>query len=135
MNDNKQNAKGLNRRDFLRLGSTGAAGMALTGLGALDASAQQQPAQPAAPQPAVPQLPRRRYGRTGLEISALVGASDWNAAVIPLAVQSGVNYWHKAHRWTAQNMPDAIKSQPRESYYLEVVVDRVDGDNAHGRID
>ena len=132
MNDHHHHAKGLNRRDFLRLGSTGAAGVAITGLGTLAASAQQ--AAPPAP-PAPSKLPTRRYGKTGLQISALVGASDWNADVIPLAVESGVNYWHKAHRWTAQNMPDAIKSQPRESYYLEVVVDRVDGDNAHGRID
>jgi predicted aldo/keto reductase-like oxidoreductase len=80
-------------------------------------------------------LPRRRYGRTGLEISALVGASDWSPDVIPLAVQAGVNYWHKAHRWTADTMPVAIKSQPRESYHLECVVDRVGGDNKTGYID
>ena len=55
--------------------------------------------------------------------------------MIPLAVQSGVNYWHKAHRWTSETMPPAIKSQPRESYYLEVVVDRVGGDHMKGHID
>jgi predicted aldo/keto reductase-like oxidoreductase len=32
-------------------------------------------------------------------------------------------------------MPAAIKSQPRESYHLEVVVDRVGGDNKTGHID
>ena len=138
MNDKNQNAKGLNRRDFLRLGSTGAAGVAAVGLSALDASAQQT----VTPPPAAPastassgKLPLRRYGRTGLQISALVGASDWSADVIPLAVDAGVNYWHKSQRWNSENFPDAIKSQPRESYYLEVVVDRVDGDNLHGRID
>jgi predicted aldo/keto reductase-like oxidoreductase len=52
-----------------------------------------------------------------------------------MAVDAGVNYWHKAHRWTAETMPDAIKSQPRESYHLEVVVDRVGGDNKTGHID
>jgi predicted aldo/keto reductase-like oxidoreductase len=46
-----------------------------------------------------------------------------------------VNYWHKAHRWTAEKMPEAIKSQPRESYHLEITVDRVGGDHMHGRID
>ncbi|HEY0257195.1 MAG TPA: aldo/keto reductase, partial [Candidatus Methylacidiphilales bacterium] len=125
------------RGDFLRLGSTGAAGVAMAGLGALTAAAQQTPTgqQTSAAQSSAGKLPTRRYGRTGLEISALVGASDWNADVIPLAVEAGVNYWHKAHRWNAQTMPDAIKSQPREAHYLEVTVDRVDGDNAHGRID
>lgn len=126
MNDeNRNNTNGLTRRDFIRVGAAGATGLALSPLGALTASAAESPGK----------LPRRRYGRTGLEISALVGASDWSRDVIPLAVEAGVNYWHKAHRWTAQTMPAAIKSQPRESYHLEVVVDRVGGDHVHGRID
>ncbi len=126
MDDGNQNTKGLTRRDFIRIGSTGAAGIALADWATLNASGAETTAG---------KLPRRRYGRTGLEISALVGASDWGPDVIPLAVDAGVNYWHKAQRWNSQTMPAAIKSQPRESYYLEVVVDRVDGDNAHGRID
>ena len=65
----------------------------------------------------------------------LVGAADWSADVIPMAVELGVNYWHKAQKWTAETMPEAIKSQPRESYHLEVVVDRVGGDHFKGHID
>lgn len=129
MNDNRHDFNELTRRDFLRVGTAGAAGLALGGLGGLTANAS------AATADASGKLPRRRYGRTGLDISVLVGASDWSPAVIPLAVQQGVNYWHKAHRWTAETLPAAIKSQPRESYYLEVVVDRVGGDNLHGHID
>jgi predicted aldo/keto reductase-like oxidoreductase len=120
--------KGLNRRDFLRAGTAGATGLALAGLGALNLAA----ADPAAP---LAKLPLRRYGRTGLQISTLVGASDWSPDVIPLAVQAGVNYWHKAQKWTAATFPDALKSQPREAYHLEVVVDRVGGDNKRGHID
>ena len=126
MNDANQESKGLNRRDFLRAGAAGATGIALTGVGAWKARAADGE---------IGQLPRRRYGRTGLQISALVGAADWSPAVIPLAVKAGVNYWHKAHRWNAETMPEAIKSQPRESYHLEVVVDRVGGDHMHGHID
>ena len=126
MKDDSKDINGLTRRDFIRVGATGAVGVALSGLGELPVSAADTPSL---------LLPRRRYGRTGLEISALVGASDWSPAVIPLAVQSGVNYWHKAHRWTSETMPAAIKSQPRESYYLEVVVDRVGGDHMKGHID
>ncbi len=125
MSHNPHAKEGLTRRDFIRVGTTGTAGIALAGMGALSASA----AEP------LGRLPRRRYGRTGLEISALVGAADWSADVIPLAVKAGVNYWHKGHRWTAETMPEAIKSQPRESYYLEITVDRVGGDHMHGRID
>ncbi len=128
MKDNTNNFNELTRREFIRVGAAGATGVALAGLGGLAAQAQTQTN-------ATGKLPRRRYGRTGLEISALVGASDWSAAVIPLAVEQGVNYWHKAHRWTAETMPAAIKSQPRESYYLEVVVDRVGGDHMKGHID
>ena len=123
-NDNGE-LKGLNRRNFIKVGAVGATALALTGMGALNTSAAESS----------PLLPRRRYGRTGLQISALVGASDWNRDVIPLAVKAGVNYWHKAQKWTAETMPEAIKSQPRESYYLEAVVDRVGGDNKHGHID
>src|SRR5208282_3644040 len=125
MNDDSKETNGLTRRDFIRVGATGVTGMALSGLGTLTVSGADNPGR----------LPRRRYGRTGLEISTLVGASDWSPALIPLAVQSGVNYWHKAHRWTSETMPAAIKSQPRESYYLEVVVDRVGGDHMKGHID
>lgn len=80
-------------------------------------------------------LPRRRYGRTGLEIGLIVGASDWPKELIPRAVARGVNYWHKAQKWTAETMPAALKRQPRESYYLECVVDRVGGDHNKGRIE
>jgi len=125
MSDEQPLTKGLTRRDFIRVGATGATAVALTGLGALEATAAV----------AIGQLPRRRYGRTGLEISSLVGASDWSADVIPLAVKAGVNYWHKAHRWNKDTLPEAIKSQPRESYHLEITVDRVGGDHMKGHID
>lgn len=125
MNDDNIESTGLSRRDFIRVGATGATAMALTGMGAFKASAGET----------IGRLPRRRYGRTGLEISALVGASDWSPDVIPLAVKAGVNYWHKAHRWTAETMPEAIKAQPRESYHLEITVDRVGGDHMKGHID
>ena len=65
MNKNHRDSNGFSRRDFIKVGATGATALALTGMGALKASAAE----------AMPQLPRRRYGRTGLQISALVGAS------------------------------------------------------------
>jgi uncharacterized protein len=116
---------GFSRRKFIQVGTAGAVGLSLAGLpsGALAAGDD------------LPTLPRRRYGRTGLQISSLVGAADWSADVVPLAVKAGVNYWHKAQRWTSETFPDAIKSQPRESYYLEITVDRVGGDHMHGHID
>ena len=121
MSDGAQN---LSRRDMMRLGATGVAAASIANLPVL------------ADEKAAPdKLPKRRYGRTGLEIGWLVGASDWPKELIPRAVNAGVNYWHKAQRWNADTLPPALKSLPRESYYLECVVDRVNGDHTRGRID
>lgn len=105
----------------------GATGLAAASVGNLSVTADDQ-----AP---ADKLPRRRYGRTGLEIGWLVGASDWSKELIPRAVHAGVNYWHKAQAWRADNFPAALKALPRESYYLECVVDRVNGDHTRGKID
>jgi uncharacterized protein len=121
MSDGAQN---LSRRDVMRLGATGVAAASVASLPVL-ANEQAAPVK----------LPTRRYGRTGLEIGWLVGASDWPKELIPRAVNAGVNYWHKAQRWNADTLPPALKNAPRESYYLECVVDRVGGDHSHGRID
>src|SRR3954471_24981346 len=120
MSDGAQN---LSRRDMMRLGATGVAAASLANLPVL------------ADEKAADKLPKRRYGRTGLEIGWLVGASDWTKELIPRAVNAGVDYWHKAQRWNANSLPLALKALPRESYYLECVVDRVGGDHSHGRID
>src|SRR4051812_192020 len=118
-----EGAQNLSRRDVMRLGATGVAAASIH----LPVLAEEK----AAPD----KLPKRRYGRTGLEIGWLVGASDWPKELIPRAVDAGVNYWHKAQRWTANTLPPALKALPRESYYLECVVDRVKGDHTRGQID
>src|SRR4051794_12865373 len=117
-------AQDLSRRGMMRLGAAGVAAASLADLPVL-----------AEDKAAPDKLPRRRYGRTGLEIGWLLGASDWTNELIPRAVDAGVNYWHKAQRWTAETLPPALKKLPRESYYLECVVDRVGGDHTRGRID
>ncbi len=119
MSDDAQN---LSRRDMMRLGATS---VAAAGLVSLPVMADEEAA--------ADKLPKRRYGRTGLEIGWLVGASDWPKELVPRAVIAGVNYWHKAQRWNADTLPPALKNLPRESYYLECVVDRVGGDHTHGQ--
>jgi predicted aldo/keto reductase-like oxidoreductase len=121
MSDGSQN---LSRRDMMRLGATGVAAASVANLPVI-----------ADDKPASDKLPKRRYGRTGLEIGWLVGASDWTKELVVRGVNAGVNYWHKAQRWTADTLPPALKSQPRESYFLECVVDRVNGDHNRGKID
>ena len=117
-------AQDLSRRDMMRLGATGVAAASIATLPVL--------ADDKAPPD---KLAKQRYGRTGLEVGWLIGASDWSKEIIPRAVAAGVNYWHKAHVWSAESLPPALKSQPRESYYLECVVDRVNGDHTRGQID
>jgi len=117
-------AQNLSRRDLMRLGATGVAAASIASLPVT-----------AAENAASDKLPKRRYGRTGLEIGWLVGASDWPKELVPRAVNAGVNYWHKAQAWSADTLPPALKRLPRESYYLECVVDRVGGDHMHGHID
>ncbi len=117
-------AQDLSRRHMMRIGATGVAAASIAGLPVM-----------ADEKAASDKLPKRRYGRTGLEIGWLVGASDWTKELIPRAVNAGVNYWHKAQAWNASSLPPVFKSLPRESYYLECVVDRVDGDHTRGRID
>ncbi len=121
MTDDAQN---LSRRDLMRLGATGVAAASIASLPVI-----------AAEQAASDKLPKRRYGRTGLEIGWLVGASTWPKELVPRAVNAGVNYWHKAQAWSAETLPPALKRLPRDSYYLECVVDRVGGDHTNGRID
>ena len=111
----------MTRRQFIRAGTTGlaVAGMAPLAYGkALESQ----------------KLPLRRYGRTGLEISAMIGATTWSNSLVPVAMQYGVNYWHKAQAWKGDTYPTALKNAPRESYYLEVVVNRIGG-HRNGRID
>src|SRR5580692_9508116 len=95
-------AQNLSRRELIRIGATGVAAASIAGLPVM-----------ADEKAAADKLPKRRYGRTGLEIGWLVGASDWPKELIPRAVNAGVTYWHKAQRWTADTLPPAIKNQPR----------------------
>src|SRR3954451_19992369 len=98
-------SKNLSRRDMMRLRGTG---VAAASIGNLPVLADEKAASA--------KLPKRRYGRTGLEIGWLVGASGWPKELVPRAVIAGVNYWHKAQAWRADTLPPALKSQPRESY-------------------
>ena len=81
-------AQNLSRRDMMRLGATGVAAASIANLPVM-----------ADEKTASDKLPKRRYGRTGLEIGWLVGASDWPKELVPRAVNAGVNYWHKAQKW------------------------------------
>ncbi|MDH7570774.1 MAG: hypothetical protein QHJ73_14430, partial [Armatimonadota bacterium] len=70
----------------------------------------------------------RRLGRTGLKISHVVAAWDWNEWLYPEAVRLGINYWHKIAGWPA--LPEPLKRLDREAWYCDVVIDTFDEQGA-----
>ena len=93
MAENK-NHEGLTRRDFIR--TVGIAGIASTGLGIGKAAA----APPEQGDTKAPALPRRKLGKTGVEVSvlALGGMFDTinNQLLLRQARNWGINYWDTA---------------------------------------
>ncbi len=101
----------INRRGFLK--TIGAAG-----LGSVFASAK-SPAGPNEPkvaepnvagkteEPKFPQVPRRKLGKTGVEVSALALGTMFdtieNQIVLKTALKWGVNYWDTAHGYSGGN--------------------------------
>jgi predicted aldo/keto reductase-like oxidoreductase len=48
-------------------------------------------------------------------------SSDWNGELFAPADEMGVNFIHKAGYWN--NVPEAIKKLPRDSYYTDITLD------------
>ena len=88
----------LTRREFVT--TVGLAGLAIAGAGATAAMAA--PEQPAAPAPA-PTVPKRRLGKTGVDVSilALGGMFDTinNQLLLKQALKRGVTYWDTAESY------------------------------------
>jgi predicted aldo/keto reductase-like oxidoreductase len=129
----------MGRREFMR----GTANAITAGLGVSVALAAlgQQPSNLSVEEAAqkVGRLPRRKLGRTKLEVSVVVGAADWAPEAVQAGILCGVNYWHKADRWEkggggSRSTPAAILKN-RDAFYCEVCVDRVRGNHETGQID
>ncbi len=82
----------------------------------------------------VGQLPRRTLGYCGREVSVIIGSGDLASAPAEAAILCGVNYWHKANRWSRGEIPAAVLKE-REAHYCQVTVDRIGGNHETGRID
>jgi len=121
---------GLSRRDFLRTALTATAGLALSGV----ADAQDQPAAPKhALPPHDPRVVYRRLGRTGVAISHIAAAWDWNEWLYEEAVKAGVNYWHKIAGWP--QLPECLGKLDREAWYCDVVVDSLEEEGAYAQFE
>ena len=102
----KQNK--INRRGFLK--TVGAAGLgsvlvsaeAIADPNSIDPNAQQK-----TEKPKYPQVPKRKLGRTGIEVSSLSHGIMYNPAenqiILRKALQWGVSYWDTAHGYAGGN--------------------------------
>jgi len=96
----------INRRNFLKT-------MGAAGLGSVFASADSITAQSPtnatakAQKPKTPRMPRRKLGKTGVEVSCLSLGGDLSfidkQIVLRKALQSGVTYWDTAHNYGGGN--------------------------------
>jgi hypothetical protein len=105
--------------------------MITSGIGAACARASVGEIQEAAAK--VGRLPRHALGRTGREVSVLVGSATWAREAVEAALLCGVNFWHKADEWS-EGAPEAILRN-RDAHYCQVCVDRVRGNHETGVID
>ena len=106
----KEKHNKINRRNFLKTVGAAGLGSVLTGCeskkegepNAVDANA---PAK--AQEPQYPQVPKRKLGKTGIEVPCLClgGNQDLieNQIVLRMAPQWGVNYWDTAHNYMGGN--------------------------------
>jgi hypothetical protein len=106
------------------------------GASVLRAHGDEPPAAPApAPQPAaaMPKLKHRRLGRTQIEVSEIVGASDGlgDFTLFLQAWNCGVNYFHKADRVFGNPRQRDVLLKNRDRIYLDVVIDNLEEQKAY----
>jgi hypothetical protein len=124
----------LSRRDFLKTATACGAGSVLAAAGKLalgQPAATTQPASDAAAQP----VPRRPFGKTGLDVSILTlgGIFDItaNQLVLKQALKWGINYWDTAASYTGGKSELGIgmffEANPQERKRVFLVTKAGDG--------
>jgi predicted aldo/keto reductase-like oxidoreductase len=107
---------GLTRRGFLTTAATATAAGLILGGATLNARGEEA----AGAAEAMPKVPRRRFGRTGIEVSAIAGNETISdPALVEAALDAGINYWHKAGSY----LLPALKKYGREKAYVEICLD------------
>jgi predicted aldo/keto reductase-like oxidoreductase len=129
----------INRREFLQKSVLTAGTVVLAGgvVGAAIHSAHAEtPAPPAAPpQPPaeMPKVKHRRLGRTKLEIAEIAAPGDSlrDPVMFSIAVNAGLNYFHKAEGTFSNPRNQEVLLKDRERFYLDVVIDSLDEQRAY----
>jgi uncharacterized protein len=79
------------------------------------------------------ELPRMRYvtlGRTGIRSSVFLG--DWMGSedMYRIALEAGVNYWHKIGEWRSPAPYEIFRQLDRGSFACDTTIDTLDKDRA-----
>ena len=116
----------IDRRDFLK--TTGAAGLASVFAGTAFAQSDKTGStKPESPSKTFPQVPRRKLGRTGVEVASLsLGANRLQDQIIlKMALRWGINYWDTSHSYVGGNSERTIgqflKKNPQKRKDLFIV--------------
>jgi diketogulonate reductase-like aldo/keto reductase len=115
----------LSRREFIRTLSEAAVGSGLiaTAFAGCALTHSQKAEAAEAVTDRLGKLPKRSLGKRvgNMKVTPIVICSDWNQDLHAPALALGINYVHKAGYWN--EMPEAFKKLPRESYYTDITVD------------
>ncbi len=122
----------IERRKFLKLSSTAALAALANKLAGSPQKESMSGVEEAARK--VGKLPRRKLGYSQREVSILIGFGDIPLLPMEAGILCGMNYWHKANKWTKDGAPDTIIKN-RDAHYCQVTVDRVGGDHYRGHLD
>lgn len=122
----QSSASPLSRRDFVRaLSIAGAAGPGLVaaGLSGIALTSTQRVEAAEAMVEGLGKLRKVKFGtRMGnMMVAPICISQDWSRELLAPAIEMGVNFIHKAGYWN--DLPEDIKSLPRESYYTDITVD------------
>lgn len=115
----------LNRREFVRTLSEAAMGTSL--LAAAFTGCALTPTQKAEAADALVDKMGKMKKRTlskrvgGIKVAPIAICQDWPQELYAPALAVGMNFVHKAGYWN--EMPEAFKNLPRESYYTDITVD------------
>ena len=69
-------------------------------------------------------------GRTGIRVSQFLGDRMSDRKMYELAIDAGVNYWHKFGHWSDPAPYDLFRSLDRDSFYCDTTVGSLDRDKA-----
>jgi uncharacterized protein len=115
----------IDRRKFMKAGSAGALAGAV-GLCGLDCAGMRG----AESTSGVKKVKMVTLGRTKLKVSLFLGDRMADRKMYELALDAGVNYWHKFGQWMDPAPYDLFRNRDRDSFYTDTVVHTLEKDKA-----